>query len=243
MRGDRKEEVWRIFAPHHYLNHDLNPAADCWVLKWGETLVGFCAVLPQPTGTANYCRRIHRLVILPDFQGLGVGTRFLDAICDLYLRRGYKVYIRSAHAKLANYWAKTPTWISTARNGRKGDVSNGEINNDRQNPYIVNRPRYSYEYVGIEYSTKPHKEIVVDGIENIDMDAMRKYLYALKQMNYVTVVHNRVKSESMLNVICKDMGIRTELLYIRGKVSKKHIGERKIVAMKSDGKPIFRKVS
>lgn len=214
-------------------------------MKWGETIVGFCAVLPQPTGTANYCKRVTRLVILPDFQGLGVGSRFLDAICDMYVQQGYKVYIRTAHIKLGHYLSKNAKWRATARNGKKGAFSNGRINYRKsdQSVHSVNRDCYSFEYVGSDFATKPHKEIVVDDIGRIDMDAMKKYLSALKQMNYLTVVHNKVQSDSALNVLCRDMGIRTELLYIHGKLSKKHVGEKKIVSFDANGKPRFRKMS
>ena len=168
-------------------------------MKWGETIVGFCAVLPQPTGTANYCKRVTRLVILPDFQGLGVGSRFLDAICDMYVQQGYKVYIRTAHIKLGHYLSKNAKWRATARNGKKGAFSNGRINYRKsdQSVHSVNRDCYSFEYVGAEFATKPHKEIVVDDIGRIDMDAMKKYLSALKQMNYLTVVQFSLTPRSM----------------------------------------------
>lgn len=241
--SDKKAETWKMFAPHHYLSSKLNFAAECWVAKWEGTTVGFCAVLPQPTGTANYCKRISRLVILPDFQGLKIGTRFLDQICEMYVNQGFKVYIRSAHAKLANYWAKTPTWRATARNGKKGAFSNGDINGHDQNPYIVNRECYSYEYVGQDYVNKPEKmDIIVDSLKNIDKSAMRNFLLDAMSDKYVTVIHNRVQNESWLNLMCKELGIRTELLYIHDKISKKHIGERKIVSFKGR-RPRYGKVA
>ena len=227
----KKSEIWKIFAPHHYLSSKMNMAAECWVAKLAGTMVGFCAVLPQPSGTANFCKRVSRLVILPDYQGLKIGTRFLDTICEMYVNRGYKTYIRSAHAKLANYWKKNPTWVPTARNGKKGDISkNGTINGPKQNPYIINRECYSYEYRGKDYVKKPGMEIIVDSLANIDKDAFRKYLVQLKKDNYLTVVHNDTGKKSWLNEMCLDMGIRTELLHINGKMSKKHKGKTKIVA-------------
>lgn len=226
------------------MSSQLNFAADCWVLKWGETKIGFCAVLPQPTGTANYCKRISRLVILPDFQGLGVGTKFLDAICDIYVKRGFKMYIRSSHIKLANHWSKSELWRPTARNGKKSDnSSHGTIHNSKYNDYLVNRECYSYEYMGKEFAAKNHMEIVVDSIKNIDMNEMRSYLSGMMKSNYLTIIHNGVKHESALNVLCKELGIRTELLYINGVMSKKRIGCDKLVSLKKNHKPVFKKVA
>lgn len=237
--SNKKAEVWKIFAPHHYLNSELNMAAECWVAKWEGTMVGFCAVLPQPTGTANYCKRVSRLVVLPDFQGLKIGTRFLDAICDMYVKQGYKMYIRSAHTKLAGYWKKSPWWRATARNEKKG-----QINGVNHNAYSVNRECYSYEYVGKNFVEKSeHMNLVVDDLKNIDKDAMRRFLMDSMSDKYVTIIHNKVQNESWLNLMCKELGIRTELLYIHNKLSKKHIGEKMLVSLKNGKKLIYKKVA
>jgi hypothetical protein len=182
-------------------------------------------------------RHIHRLVILPDFQGMRIGTKFLEAICRLYVDMGYKMYIRSAHVKLARHWSKSPIWRATARNGKCG-----EVNGINRNQDSVNRPCYSYEYVGEEF-LKPHMEFAVDGLSDIDMAEMRKMLVELKKSNYLTIVHNKVRSESALNRLCRELGIRTELLYVHGKVSKKRVGERMLVSLKPGKKPVFGKVA
>lgn len=237
--SNKKAEVWKIFAPHHYLNSELNMAAECWVAKWEGTMVGFCAVLPQPTGTANYCKRVSRLVVLPDFQGLKIGTRFLDDICDMYVKQGYKMYIRSAHTKLAGYWKKSPWWRATARNEKKG-----QINGVNHNAYSVNRECYSYEYVGKNFVEKSeHMNLVVDDLKNIDKDAMRRFLMDAMSDKYVTIIHNKVQNESWLNLMCKELGIRTELLYIHNKLSKKHIGEKMLVSLKPGKTPVYKKVA
>lgn len=192
-------------------------------------------------------RRVHRLVILPDFQGMRIGTKFLEAICEIYLKRGLKIHIRTAHEKLGNHMSNSPLWRQTARCGKKGAFSRGEINGMNQNPYIVNSERYSYEYVGHDYSSKRHLEFVVDQLKNIDMTEMRKMLLELKKENYITIVHSRVREETPLSILCKELGIRTELLYFNRHgeftISKKNIGKRKLVSLRPDGKPIFRKVA
>ena len=50
-----------------------------------------------------------------------------------------------------------------------------------------------------------------------------------------------------MSILCKELGIRTELLYFNRHgeftISKKNIGKRKLVSLRPDGKPIFRKVA
>lgn len=41
-------EAWNIFKQHHYLSHDLNNAANCYIFTWNNKPVAFIAVLPFP---------------------------------------------------------------------------------------------------------------------------------------------------------------------------------------------------
>jgi hypothetical protein len=204
-------------------------------------------VLPYPNGSLSYAKKIHRLVILPDFQGLGLGTKFMETLCDMYLHRGYKMYIRTAHESLEHHFKNSPLWKAGPRNGKKGDVSNGAINGRNQNMYIVNSERFSYEYMGEEFVTKPHEEIVLDSLTNIDMGEMRKMLVSLKQTNHITVVHSRAKQHTKMHDLCQELGIRTELLYNTQKgvshIPMRHKGKMKLVSLKPGHKPIYRKVA
>jgi hypothetical protein len=192
-------------------------------------------------------RHIHRVVILPDFQGMRIGTKFIETICDLYLQRGLKIHIRTAHEKLGNHMGHSLLWRPTARNGKKGAISNGEINGKNQNMNIVDSERYSFEYMGLDYSTKHRMELVIDKLKDIDMDEMRRMLVELKRENYITIVHGRVREETPLSLLCKELGIRTELLYFNrhgeSVISKKNMGKKKLVSLKPSGKPVFRKVA
>ena len=165
----------------------------------------------------------------------------------MYVNKGYKVFIRTAHESLAHHFANSILWKEGPRNGKKGDVSNGKINGKNQNMYIVNSERYSYEYMGEDFATKPHTEIVIDSLTNIDMKEMRKMLLELKQKNYITVVHGKVKHKTAINDICCELGIRTELLYNTQKgidrIPRRHLGKRKIISLKPGHRPIYRKVA
>ena len=204
-------------------------------------------MLPYPNGSLSYAKKIHRLVILPDFQGMGLGTKFMEALCEMYLHKGYKMYIRTAHDSLAYHFNKSPFWRAGPRNGKTGDVSNGAINGRNQNMYIVNSERHSYEYMGPEYAEKPHEELVLDSLTNIDMKEMRKMLKELQEKNYITVVHGKIKQSSELNEICCELGIRTELLYQTNRqgswIPKRHVGKMKLVSLKPGKKPVYRKVA
>ena len=165
----------------------------------------------------------------------------------MWVDKGYKVFIRTAHESLANHFKNSILWREGPRNGKKGDVSNGKINGRNQNMYIVNSERFSYEYMGEDFATKPHKELVIDSLTNIDMKEMRKMLVELKQKNYITIVHGKVKEKSAINDLCCELGIRTELLYNTKKgvdrITRRHFGKKKLVSLKPGHKPVYRKVA
>lgn len=83
-------EEWAKFSRYHYLNHDLNHVCKCYGLfDDQEKIVGFCAVMPFPHPKVKNMRRCSRLVILPDYQGIGLGVKFLTAVAELYKKDGF----------------------------------------------------------------------------------------------------------------------------------------------------------
>lgn len=83
-------EEWTKFSRYHYLNNDLASACKCYGLYDEQNkIVGFCAVMPFPHPKVKNMRRCSRLVILPDYQGIGLGVKFLTAVAELYKKDGF----------------------------------------------------------------------------------------------------------------------------------------------------------
>jgi len=100
--------AWRAFAPHHYLSARLNPAAQCYLAVWNEVAVAFCALLPIP-GRKNHWR-ISRLVVLPDYQGVGIGTAVLETVAELYRSWGRRVSITASHPAMVGHLRRSRRW-------------------------------------------------------------------------------------------------------------------------------------
>ena len=88
---------WSAFAKHHYLSASINKAAHCYAGVWEGNLVAFGSVLRYPSGTVKNGWREHRTVVLPDFQGLGIGNKFSNAIAQIYLDQDGRYFSRTAH--------------------------------------------------------------------------------------------------------------------------------------------------
>lgn len=73
---------WPMFEPHHYLKLPRMVAATNYVATVEGEPVAHLAVATTPRGKSVEARAC-RLVVMPEWQGAGVGTRFLDYVCEL----------------------------------------------------------------------------------------------------------------------------------------------------------------
>ncbi len=102
-----KRSVWRLFKRYHYLSSNLNPVARCYIATWNDQPVGFCSTIHLYGHKKR--RIIHRLVVLPDYQGLGVGTALLDETARIEAVDD-KISIVTSHPALVRSLARNPRW-------------------------------------------------------------------------------------------------------------------------------------
>lgn len=138
-------ETWNIFKQHHYLSHDLNKSAQCYIVTWNDKPICFFAILPFPGVGDEKTRRVSRIVILPDFQGLGLGKELLNYICSLYKKEKHTMYIRTMNPALGISLSKDSNWEATSSNLKVP----GKDTSGRK---LIYRPSYSYKYIGLESS-------------------------------------------------------------------------------------------
>jgi GNAT superfamily N-acetyltransferase len=143
-------EAWAMFRNHHYLDGNINKSARCWIVSWNETPVGFSAVLPFPNGNLKNAWRGHRTVVLPDYQGLGLGVRISDAIAELFVRLGCRYFSKTSHPRMGEYRNRSSLWKPTSKNERtREDYSNNKVTKEqRYKMKHAHRLCYSHEYVG-----------------------------------------------------------------------------------------------
>lgn len=103
-----RRTVWPLFARHHYLSGKLNPVAQCFVAMWGRQPVAFCATLAI-IGRKQH-RRFSRIVTLPDYQGVGIGTRLTECVADLHRSEGHRVNVTASHPALIAHCRRSPKW-------------------------------------------------------------------------------------------------------------------------------------
>ena len=107
---------WRYFSKYHYLDTAISRSAHYYVLLLGDKPIGFHAAIHSTNRDIHSYWRGHRTVILPEFQGMGIGTAFSDAIAEIYVSRGFRYFSKTAHPSFGEHRQKSPLWRATSTN-------------------------------------------------------------------------------------------------------------------------------
>ena len=150
--GSDKQRIWDLFKHHHYLTSNLNKSSRCFLATWNGVAVGFYAVLAMPHGTIKNAWRGHRLVVLADYQGLGIGNRLAEWVADRLLSEGKRFFAKTANIKLGEYRNNSPKWKPTNKNKktRKASELKDNYNNLIDKSLLEKRLCYSHEFIGFK---------------------------------------------------------------------------------------------
>lgn len=111
------QSYWPYFKPHYYLDLPMPPAAEYFVGTVDEELACHVAVSPF---FHNGGYRATRLVTMPEWQGAGVGFRFLNWVAQYHLeghgrcKKPFPTYFHTSHPQLCAALRRSPTWMQTS---------------------------------------------------------------------------------------------------------------------------------
>ena len=103
-----ERSLWSMFKAHHYLSGNLANSCRCYAAVWDGNPVAFCALLPQQGFKRWY--RVSRIVMLPDYQGIGIGSALLDSLADLYVQQGFRFSITASHPSVLSHCKRSERW-------------------------------------------------------------------------------------------------------------------------------------
>lgn len=105
---------WPHFEPHHYLKLPHMIAATNYIATSnGEPAAHVAVSTTVGLKTARMCR----LVVMPEWQGAGVGLRFINAVADMWLRgdnrysKPMTTIFHTSHPGLAAALRRRPEWL------------------------------------------------------------------------------------------------------------------------------------
>ena len=208
--------AWRIFENHHYLTSKINKASTCFCVKWNNAVVGFISFLTSPNGYVKNGWRVHRLVVLPDFQGMGIAKAMLTFFGEQGIKAGNRLFIKTAHIGLGTYMENSSAWLATTHNNKIRTEKEAIREEERWHGYRLDTKRkcFTYEYVGENYSAKEHIRIGVRFIsDNIPYNKVEKYMDDLindYKEKYIVFISTEVGKENYIDTYAKSRGIRRE---------------------------------
>jgi len=105
-------------------------------------------------------KRVHRLVVLPDFQGIGIGTKFITEVAKEYIENDWNVSLITTTPALVHSLKLHKNWplvrygrVTTDMNKMKDyiDAMGGSKDPEKNKEWFKNsssrgRITYSFEY-------------------------------------------------------------------------------------------------
>jgi len=171
-------ETWNIFKHHHYMSQNLNKAAKCFVLLMNEKPVAFMAILPFPHGHIKNGFRISRIVVLPDYQGLGLGFKIIDYFGSLYKTDNKTMYIKTSNPALFGAMSKNKKrWLLT-----------NEIKKEDLNTEKLEKMRAANDMGKFRNAiTKSYKYIGENNLDSTDIIVFNKDAYKEVAQNQISM--------------------------------------------------------
>lgn len=102
--------LWPAFAHHHYLSPRLHVRSYCSAAYVEGRPVAFNAYLDFPHPHTRQIKMAHRLVVLPDWQGLGISGILADFWGQRLWDRGERYHFVVAHPAMISYFRRSPRW-------------------------------------------------------------------------------------------------------------------------------------
>lgn len=136
-------DTWDLFKKHHYMTAEMNATAMCFCFAWNGQLVAFLSCIPNPFKGVSNAYRGSRLVVLPDYQGFGIGSKVSEFIAGVFKAEGYVYYTKTVNPRLGEYRNESPNWAPTCFNGKSRTASTTE----KYKNYLT-RKSYNHKYVG-----------------------------------------------------------------------------------------------
>ena len=152
--------LWDAFKQYHYLSHSIPPNCDCYAAVINGQPVGFLAVTHGIGKTIYY--RVSRVVVLPDYQGIGIGTRLSDWLGSILSGAGYRYYSRTSHPAMIAHRRRSLLWQTIAEMGFTSTPTSASSKVRRTWRGQMGRLAASFRYVGPTMDPQKAVQLLTD---------------------------------------------------------------------------------
>lgn len=135
---------WPYFAKHHYMTSDYNGHGAIVGVMNGE-LAAFTSHITYPSPLPQPCKRGHRTVVLPDFQGFGIGAQISQVMGVYLLTQGFRYFCKTSHPRLGEHRNRSVLWKATTQNMKTRN--NHDLHQRWRRKEVAS---YSHEFIGAD---------------------------------------------------------------------------------------------
>jgi len=130
-----------MFRKYHYLNNSILVSARCFIAFYNKIPVAFEAIVKLFSRYSKNIYRGHRVVTLPDYQGVGIGVNLINYVAEYLKQNNFRFVWTSSNPALINYCKYDKKWKLTFY-GRKSKHMGKFISGSEK------RVTTSWEYTG-----------------------------------------------------------------------------------------------
>lgn len=107
--------------------------------------VAFLSISRFPHPKAKDIMTIGRLVVVPEFQGFGIGVKFMNEIADIYAKDN-RIRITTSLKPFMTNLKKNKNW-KCVRYGRVGGAHDSAIQSEKKGSVSVDRITATFQYI------------------------------------------------------------------------------------------------
>ena len=93
------------------MSNKHNSVAKKFVAEINNVPVAWCSVLHFPHPKTKNLKKVHRLVVRSDYQGIGIGSCLLNWVAEYYTSHGYRFFIVTGLSYLAKNLSRSNKWV------------------------------------------------------------------------------------------------------------------------------------
>lgn len=143
-----KQSEWKLFKEFHYLSAEHNKSAHKYIAEIDGEPIAWCSFLHFPHAKVKNCKRIHRIVVKPDYQGIGIGGKFMSVLAKNYKTDGCRIRLVTSAPNFIHGLQQSKNWLMVRKPSRVQPVSKSSGFSNKTKATSTERLTASFEYVG-----------------------------------------------------------------------------------------------
>ncbi|MDE7438430.1 MAG: hypothetical protein K2M93_08090 [Muribaculaceae bacterium] len=143
-RCERRE--YDKFESLHYLK-GICSGASCFMFKINGVIGAFASLLSMPMKGRGNALIFHRIVVLRQFQGLGLSSMIVNLLGGIFKAEGKDIYLKTDSTRMGKMLRNNIQWSPTIMNRRTRKLSKHD---HERNKARHRRAAFSFKYIGIE---------------------------------------------------------------------------------------------